>query len=99
MPDQIGNTSLASAGRNKNSVMQPATASGPTSQIPVALKGRLRCLSLMQSIITDSATIMKANRVPELEISASLPTGKKAAAMVTPTPITYVTICDVLKRV
>lgn len=47
MPDQIGNTSLASAGRNKNSVMQPATASGSTSQIPGALKGRVRCLSLI----------------------------------------------------
>ncbi|WP_292993438.1 hypothetical protein [Nitrosomonas sp.] len=77
MPDQIGNTSLASAGRNKNSVMQPATASGPTSQIPVALKGRLRCLSLMQSIITDSATIMKANKVPELEIPPAYRQGEK----------------------
>ena len=44
MPDQIGNTSLASVGKNKNSVTQPTTASGPTSQIPVALKGRLRWL-------------------------------------------------------
>ena len=92
MHAHMGNTSLAWVGRKKNSVVQPNIAAGPTSQSAGTLKGRNLLFSVTLKIMTLNATRVNANRVPELEISASLPTGKKLADKVTRQPVKSVMI-------
>ena len=81
--------------RLKNSSRQPSTASGPPRHTSGVRNGRGRFGSLLRSTITAIATMAKANSVPELEMSASSPTGKKAANTATNTPVMMVMTCGV----
>src|SRR3546814_3457325 len=77
--------------------MQPAMASGAVTMIAGVRNGRYRPGSVRRSTMTAIETAAKANSVPELETSASRPTGKNAAKSATNTPVRTVMTCGVWK--
>src|SRR3546814_13231028 len=76
--------------------MQPRMAIGAVIEISVVLNGRWRLGSVRRITITAIDTAAKAKSVPEFEIFASCPTGKKAANSATATPVMIVITCGVL---
>src|SRR3546814_1769413 len=76
--------------------MQPRMAIGAVIEISVVLNGRWRLGSVLRITITAIDTAAKAKSVPEFEMFASCPTGKKAANNATAMPVMIVITCGVL---
>ncbi len=81
------NTTLATMLRLTNSKAQPSTASGHTTHTSGVRNGRGRSGCCLRRIITPTATIANASRVPAFEVSASLPTGNSAPHTDTTAPV------------
>ncbi len=75
--------------------MQPMMASGAVTMMAGVRNGRLRSGSVRRSTSTAIDTAAKANRVPELDTSARMPTGKNAANSATNPPVRMVMTCGV----
>ncbi len=87
----MGNTSCDSMGRLTNSPTHPIPAAGAISHTSGTRNGRCRPGSRSLKTSTETATMKNANKVPELDISASCPTGRNAAATATNKPVISVT--------
>src|SRR3546814_17808028 len=75
--------------------MPPAIATGAVMKIAGVRKGRWRPGSVRRITSTEIDTAAKANSVPELEMFASCPKGKKEANSATATPVMIVMTCGV----
>src|SRR3546814_19807936 len=75
--------------------MQPRIAIGAVTNSAGVLNGRWRPGSVRRITSTAMDTAAKANRVPELELFASCPTGKQAANSATAIPVRIVMTCGV----
>ena len=95
MTAQAKNRLIVYSDRLKNSSRQPAIASGHTTHTNGVRNGRWRLGWLLRRIITPIETMMNANSVPELEMSARMPTGTIAPNRATNTPVIIVTTCGV----